>query len=517
MNYDSSDHFYFSSNNLIKRNKRGYLLISFAQGISPLGDLAIQYFFKDTLLLQPYEMSRIFAFIMIPWIIKPILGLLTDLVPIFGFRRKVYLLMCGLISFTCWIYLALIENTIYSMTLLLFTISFCTSFASVIGEAIVVELSNIQNIEEIKQSDEKAKNYVSLFFLFKNTGTFISAFLRGYLVELMSLKNIFLLCSLIPLLIILSGLIIIEPFIPILMIKNNSISNPHSLEELKYHELYSLDPTFDEKKEKLLSTKTKVYSQPVNQFYSNNGLSINKKELLNQFLEFTRKKEVVIPSLFSILLFATPSFSDPFFYYMTNYLHFYPSDLGILSLMTSVGVLIAIFTYRIYFKYWSFVRLVNSSSIMYFLFTFLAYVLIQRWNLLIGISDFIFCNLGFLFLAIFGELSMMPILTLACSICPKNLEATVYSFFMSSINTGLFLSTLNSSFLTYWFNITAHDFTNLGKMIIISNFFNLIPVLVLLKLNPNYFKGTYEELELMKEAECVEAVNRNESISKIII
>jgi hypothetical protein len=54
-------------------------------------------------------------------------------------------------------------------------------------------------------------------------------------------------------------------------------------------------------------------------------------------------------------------------------------------------------------------------------------------------------------------------------------------------------------------------------MIIISNFFKLIPVLVILKINSNYFEHGYIELEALEEAEDLQAVNRNENIAKIII
>ena len=193
---------------ILKRNKLSYLIISFTQGISTLVDLAVTYFLKDEMNLQPYEMSRVFAFIMIPWVLKPILGLITDLVPLFGYRRKTYLIICGLISVLCWIYMGLWANTFTPIILSLFFISFSICFASVIGEAIIVELSKIKVSDE--GNSNEAKNYVSSFFLVKNAGVLISSFFKGYLVEIMSLRNIFLLNAIIPLFIVLSGIVLIE-------------------------------------------------------------------------------------------------------------------------------------------------------------------------------------------------------------------------------------------------------------------------------------------------------------------
>lgn len=39
-------------------------------------------------------------------------------------------------------------------------------------------------------------------------------------------------------------------------------------------------------------------------------------------------------------------------------------------------------------------------------------------------------------LQLVGELNLMPILVLACRMCPKNIEATMYAMLMSTINFG---------------------------------------------------------------------------------
>jgi len=80
-------------------------------------------------------------------------------------------------------------------------------------------------------------------------------------------------------------------------------------------------------------------------------------------------------------------------------------------------------------------------------------------------------------------------MTLACAICPKSLEGTVYSFFMSAINLGVTIGSLNSSVLTSLLNITAYNFDNLDSLILYSNLFKVIPVLVILNIDSKYFHG----------------------------
>lgn len=33
-----------------------------------------------------------------PWVIKPVYGFLSDTVPIFGYKRRSYLILCGLLG-----------------------------------------------------------------------------------------------------------------------------------------------------------------------------------------------------------------------------------------------------------------------------------------------------------------------------------------------------------------------------------------------------------------------------------
>ncbi len=91
--------------------------------------------------IQPATLSQINVIISLPYIIKPIMGLMTDLIPVFGYRRKFYIFLSGIfIIFGWYLFIFLKPSLLFSSTCL-FIICFGKSFASVLGEAIVVELS----------------------------------------------------------------------------------------------------------------------------------------------------------------------------------------------------------------------------------------------------------------------------------------------------------------------------------------------------------------------------------------
>ena len=91
--------FYFN----IDRNYFVIILVALTQGFTGLSDLALSYLYKDDLKLEPSQVSQINSFVFIPWILKPIYGLITDSFPIFGYRRKPYLFFFGIMVMLCWI------------------------------------------------------------------------------------------------------------------------------------------------------------------------------------------------------------------------------------------------------------------------------------------------------------------------------------------------------------------------------------------------------------------------------
>lgn len=75
--------------------------VYFTQGIrSTLCSLGTSYYLKETLRLVPGRAESLRATAAMPWIIKPVYGIMSDSLPIWGTRRKSYLLLfSGVTSF----------------------------------------------------------------------------------------------------------------------------------------------------------------------------------------------------------------------------------------------------------------------------------------------------------------------------------------------------------------------------------------------------------------------------------
>lgn len=68
----------------------------------------------------------------------------------------------------------------------------------------------------------------------------------------------------------------------------------------------------------------------------------------------------------------------------------------------------------------------------------------------LGIPDKVFCMGDGVLDQVVGELNTMPLLVLACKMCPKNIEGTMYALLMSTINLGGLLSGQIGAVITYY-------------------------------------------------------------------
>ena len=73
------------------------LAIYFVQGALGISKLAVTFFLKDQLHLSPSEAAALTGLTTLPWIIKPLYGFMSDGFPIFGYKRRSYLILAGLL------------------------------------------------------------------------------------------------------------------------------------------------------------------------------------------------------------------------------------------------------------------------------------------------------------------------------------------------------------------------------------------------------------------------------------
>ena len=96
------------------------------------------YYFKEVHSWRPVQVTAALTAFNFPWIIKPIYGLVSDFVPLFGYRRKSYLILASLLAAGAYLLAAHMETPSRLLFVLLLT-AYAMAIASTLCGALLVE------------------------------------------------------------------------------------------------------------------------------------------------------------------------------------------------------------------------------------------------------------------------------------------------------------------------------------------------------------------------------------------
>ncbi len=403
--------------------------IYFVEGALGLARLAQTFLLKDELHLGPAELSALTGIFSLPWTIKPLYGFLSDGVPLFGYRRRSYLILAGMIG--CFSYSlvghrfwgaiegdALIPATVACLILS----SACIAFSDVVADGIVVQKTRDSKDPKI------AGGLQSLCWGSAAIGGLLSAYFSGSLLEVMKPQDVFSITAFLPFVVASIGLMIDET--PIQKGSLSSVENPLDGARAQMDSLWS------------------AIKQP----------SIYK------------------PAFFLFLWQSTPTSDGAFLFFMTEELKFGPEFLGRVRLVTAAASLFGVWLYNQYLKTKPIKDILFWSSIISAPLGLTSLLLITHTNRALGIHDGAFVVGDDVILGILGEIAFLPTLVLAARLCPPGVEAVLFATLMSINNGAGTLGTEIGALLTKALGITESNFDNLALLTIICNLTSLYPL-----------------------------------------
>jgi len=117
-----------------------FAVVYFAQGMWYLPNLSLTFLLKETWHLSAGQTADFFAITVIPWLIKPVYGLLSDFVPLFGWRRRSYFLLTTGLAAVMGGILSSLHTYTYGQVALYFTLmGLGLAFSDVLTDAMMVE------------------------------------------------------------------------------------------------------------------------------------------------------------------------------------------------------------------------------------------------------------------------------------------------------------------------------------------------------------------------------------------
>ena len=391
------------------------LSVYFVQGILGLARLAVSFFLKDDLSLTPAKVAALMGVAAFPWVIKPLFGLISDGLPLFGYRRRPYLILSGLLGTAAWLSLATIVNSAWAATIAIILTSVSVAVSDVIVDSLVVERAR-------KESLAKVGSLQSLTWGASALGGLITAYFSGWLLEHFSKQIIFSITATFPLIVAGVAWFITE--------------------------------------------------KPVTKGEQNSKTGQQIKQLWTAITN----KAILAPTVFLFLWQATPTADSAFFFFTTNELGFQPEFLGRVRLVTSVAALVGIGLYQRFLKNLPFRVILGWSTVISSMLGLTTLILVTHANRVIGIDDHWFSLGDSLVLTVMGQIAFMPVLVLSARLCPPGIEATFFALLMSIENLAGLLSHEFGALLTHWLGVTETNFEQLWLLVIITNLSTLLPL-----------------------------------------
>lgn len=344
-------------------------------GLGALPNLSLSFLLKENVRLNPSQMAYFQAITLVAWVIKPLWGFISDSFPIFGYRRKSYLIITSILAGTVWLLLA--ATKIYTEAILLSFITICYmayAFQDVVTDGLMVEIGKPRNLTGRFQSIQWASVYSAMI---------ITAFCGGYISDLarngaVRFQTIFAMTSIFP---------ILTAFITAILVSEPKASH----------------------------------------------LEIEGKTELKAVF---KQKELWFLASFLFLWNFSPSFGAPFFYYSVDTLKFNGSFLGIAQGVGSGAALVgsilsAKYVERVPMRKFLILAVFIGSvmilfNLVYFIPSVISHPSFSKSIILISQVPFGIVN-TFIFLTL---------LNLAAKSSPQYAGGTIFALLMSFLNLG---------------------------------------------------------------------------------
>uniref|UniRef100_A0ACD5ZU03 Uncharacterized protein n=1 Tax=Avena sativa TaxID=4498 RepID=A0ACD5ZU03_AVESA len=413
--------------------------------------VASDYYWKDVQKVQPSAAQVYHGVTSIPWMVKPLWGLLTDVLPVAGYRRRPYFVLAGIMGVIAMLIVSL-HSKLHVMFALLALMSGSASvaIADVTIDACVAENSLIY--------PHLAADMISLNGFCSSVGGLIGFSISGFLVHAIGSQGALGMLTIPSALVILAGMLLKEVHIP-----NFQYGQAHK--------------KFSEASGKMLMTlKCPEVWRPCFYMYMSLALSVEIQE--GMFYWYTN------PS-------AGPSFSEGF--------------IGFIFAIGSVGSLVGVILYQNILKDYSFRSLLFSSQLLLSLSGMLDLILVLRLNLKLGIPDYYFAVIDEGVSKMINRLKWMPLLVLSSKLCPPGIEGTFFALLMSIDNIGVMTGSWFGGLLLHLLKITRTEFKNLWAAILIRNVMRLLPLTLLFLMPGSAPDSNILPADLLAEDDCAEA------------
>jgi folate/biopterin transporter len=391
---------------------------------------AVQYLYASYKVEGP-RMQVFGGVTMLPWAMKPVIGLVSDCFPIRGYNKGPYILATSCVGIVALAMLGAAPQALLGVdrvVMCLFLVSLQFATCDLLTEA--------KYAEKMQAKPEHGPDLLTFVWFGLQAGGLVATVFVGPVMTHFGPKAAFLI-ALIP------ASMIVMP-----TMKNYLEETPKSAEDVQA----ARAQMFQQKEACILCVLMFLGTVILTVL----GICLESVKLnalvaliiaVVMLLSFSLLLRPVIAKVNAFFLLQTAlsfSIGGATFYFFTDgptefpegphfSMEFFTSVLGVIG---SVCSLVGILSYQRFMKNWSYRRLLLGTNVVASLLSFLDVMILSRTNVRFGIPDTAFVLGSSVLQSVVSQWMWMPGVVILSQLCPKGMEATMYALLAGCHNLG---------------------------------------------------------------------------------
>eukprot|EP00898_Chlorokybus_atmophyticus_P001084 jgi/Chlat1/1977/Chrsp158S02283 len=381
------------------------------------------YYYKDVQKLEPASSQQYVAIADIPWAIKPVYGLISDSLPLFGLHRRPYIIISGALGIVAWLWLAAGSISPAVACFCFFLANLSIGFPDVVIDAAVAE--------RCATHPHLAADLQSLCWGSLAVGLMVGVAVAALVIGPLGAR----------------GALAITAVSPLILLACAG----------------------------MMPDKRRDYG----------GLGLRQVfwSQLKKLMIAVRNPAIHRPALYIYLSKAVaPSVQQALFYWITEAPDgpaFSPRMIGMIEFVALIGMLVGVAVYNNYLTNMPYRRIFMWAQVLMMSAGMLDLVIVTRTNKWLGIPDQAFVIADQAVAEAVERIQTMPVLVLAARVCPANVEGTLFALLMSLSNFGEDTSEFFGAWLLRVLGVSRADFSLLWLAVLIRSLMRLLPLMLL--------------------------------------
>ncbi|KAI3807734.1 hypothetical protein L1987_23668 [Smallanthus sonchifolius] len=419
----SNDRIKYEKPGRTRRKGRREMLLGLGfcmQGFRCFPWMAVIFFLKDGLRLDPSTVQILLSSANIPMVAKPFYGLLSDSFYFFGQHRIPYIAGGALLQAMSWFAIA----SSPSSTISFFTITVYLLLGNL--GASIVEVANDAIVAECAKHSTSNSDLQSFAWVAAAIGGISGNLVGGLSVDCCSPQAMFL----------FFGILLILQFCITVSISEKSLELPKN--------------------------------------HSKRGI----KSQFSELLLVLRKPEIHQPIIYFSASYAViPALTGSMFFFQTQHLNIESSVLGVSKVFGQITMLLWGVVYNRHLKSLPPRKLISSIQLTMAVLMVSDALFVNGFYRALGIPDSLYVVVVSGFLEVSYYFKILPFSVLMAKLCPPGCEGSLMAFVMSTIALAFIISGYIGVTLASWVDVTETDVSGLGKGLVIQALCTFVPLL----------------------------------------